>query len=225
VVIPPGLGAAGGLAPGPGVAAGGLAAPGVAVPEGVVVPEGVAGSVAPYILALGTVEPRKDLPNLVRAFDLVAAHQADVELRIAGPAGWAEDDLRRAVDGATHRRRIHRLGWVSDRERERLLEGAAVFVYPSVYEGFGFPPLEAMAAGVPVVATAAGAVPEVVGDAALLVPVGDPEALAAGLEQALTDDDERRRLIAAGSIRVAHYSWERAGAALAQLYQEVAGAR
>ena len=96
-----------------------------------------------YLLGLGTSEPRKDFPGLVAAFDELAGRHADLQLRIAGPPGWAEDELRRAIAGAAHRDRVRRLGWVED--VGPLLAGAAVFVYPSRYEGFGFPPLEAMA--------------------------------------------------------------------------------
>lgn len=175
---------------------------------------------APYVLALGTVEPRKDLPTLVRAFDALAERHPDLLLKIAGPEGWGEDALLGAIDAASHRRRIERLGWLAD--PAEVMAGAAVFAYPSLYEGFGFPPLEAMAAGVPVVATAAGSVPEVVGEAAVLVPVGDADALTAGLERALVDTAERERLLAAGAARVAEFSWERAGDGLAALYHRVA---
>ncbi|MBV8296309.1 MAG: glycosyltransferase family 4 protein, partial [Acidimicrobiia bacterium] len=120
---------------------------------------------APYALTIGTVEPRKDHPLLVRAFDAVAAQEPDLRLVIAGPDGWGSDALAEAVAAATHRDRIVRLGYVDDEARAGLLRGARVFVFPSVYEGFGLPPLEAMRAGVPVVATAAGALPEVLGDA------------------------------------------------------------
>jgi glycosyltransferase involved in cell wall biosynthesis len=174
----------------------------------------------PYVLALGTTEPRKDLPGLVAAFDRMAGAQPDLELRIAGPPGWGEDALGLAIASATHRDRIHRLGWVAD--RDALLAGATVFAYPSRYEGFGFPPLEAMAVGVPVVSTRTGAIPEVLGDAALLVPVGDVDALAGALERLVVDAEERRRLIAAGSVRVARYSWTQAGDGLADLYRRVA---
>jgi alpha-1,3-rhamnosyl/mannosyltransferase len=99
------------------------------------------------------------------------------------------------------------------------LNGARAFAFPSVYEGFGLPPLEAMRAGVPVVATAAGSVPEVLGDAALIVPVGDAGALAAALFEAVDDEPTRRRLIEAGHSRVARYSWEQCADGLVAVYR------
>jgi glycosyltransferase involved in cell wall biosynthesis len=195
----------------------------VVVPPGLQTPSSPARPPAggpPYVLALGTTEPRKDLPGLVAAFDRMAAAHPDLELRIAGPPGWGEEALGLAIASATHRDRIIRLGWVVD--RDALMAGATVFAYPSRYEGFGFPPLEAMAAGVPVVSTRTGAIPEVLGDAARLVPVGDVDALAGALERVVVDADERRRLVAAGSARVAGYTWARAGDGLAELYRRVA---
>jgi len=124
-----------------------------------------------YVLALGTVEPRKDLPRLVGAFDALAGDDPEVRLVIAGPDGWGAEALGAAIDRARHRDRIVRLGWVPDDDREALLRSAAVYAYPSVYEGFGFPPLEAMTAGVPVVATRAGSLPEVCRDRAELAAV------------------------------------------------------
>jgi alpha-1,3-rhamnosyl/mannosyltransferase len=109
---------------------------------------------------------------------------------------------------------------VGDERRAELVRGARVFAYPSVYEGFGLPPLESMTAGVPVVATAAGAVPEVLGDAASIVPVGDVEALAGALEVALHDDGTRARLVAAGRDRVARYSWENCAEGLVGVYRQ-----
>jgi glycosyltransferase involved in cell wall biosynthesis len=195
------------------------------VPWGVDVPDqpgrDTRGSTGrPYILGLGTVEPRKDFPLLVRAFDRIAGSQPDLELRIAGPEGWAEDALRAAVVASPYAGRIRRVGWLAD--PTDLIAGAAVFAYPSVYEGFGLPPLEAMALGVPVVATAVGAVPEVVGDAADLVVGGDVDGLAGALLRALDDDAHRHRLVAAGRARVARFTWTDAGRRMADLYRALA---
>ncbi len=175
---------------------------------------------APYILAIGTVEPRKGIPDLVAAFDRVAESDPDVQLTIAGPAGWGEDALAAGIRRARHAGRIHRIGWVDD--RSSLIAGARVLAYPSLYEGFGLPPLEAMSLGVPVVATTAGAIPEVVGDAAVLVEPRDVPALAEALLVALQDSTTRDRLVAAGRLRVRRFTWTRAGEQLARLYRTLA---
>jgi alpha-1,3-rhamnosyl/mannosyltransferase len=177
---------------------------------------------APYVLTIGTVEPRKDHPLLVRAFDAVAARDRDLHLVIAGPDGWGAAALSDAIAAAAHRDRIVRLGYIDDEARSGLLAGAALFAFPSVYEGFGLPPLEAMRAGVPVVATAAGSLPEVLGDAALLVPPGDADALADAIAEAFADPVERARLIHAGHAQAAHYSWERCAEGLAAVYAKAA---
>lgn len=176
----------------------------------------------PYVLALGTVEPRKDLPLLVRAFDAVAGRHPDLRLVIAGPDGWGADALRASINASPHRDRVDRRGWVTDAERAVLLRDAAVFAFPSVYEGFGLPVLEAMAAGVPVVATAAGAVPEVAGGAARIVDVGDADAFAGGLDELLDDGAEAERLAAAGRDRASGFTWARCAAGLAATYRTAA---
>ncbi|MEO7556045.1 MAG: glycosyltransferase family 1 protein [Acidimicrobiales bacterium] len=175
-----------------------------------------------YVLALGTVEPRKDLPTLVAAFDAVAADDDELRLVIAGPDGWGAEALTATVAAAAHRDRIVRLGWVDDASRADLLAGAAVFAYPSLYEGFGLPPLEAMAAGAPVVTTSAGALPEVVGEAAVLVAPRDVDALGAAVAL-LTGEGERdrRARIDRGQARAARFTWDATATALVSLYRSL----
>lgn len=172
-----------------------------------------------YVLAIGTVEPRKDLPTLIRAFDGIAAEDGDVRLVIAGADGWGADTLAAALDASPAARtgRVVRLGFVPDGDRADLLAGAVVLAYPSVYEGFGLPPLEAMAAGTPVVAAAAGALPEVLGDAADLVPVGDHDALASALQRVIRDGGHRDALVERGRARAAAMSWSASTDAFARL--------
>lgn len=175
-----------------------------------------------YVLALGTVEPRKDLPGLVAAFDLLADDDPELRLVLAGPDGTGAATLTAARRRARHDRRIVRLGWVDDDQRAALLRGASVVAYASRYEGFGLVPLEAVTAGTPVVATAVGAVPEVLGDGGLLVPPGDPEALAEGLTRVLTDQALAADLVAKGQVRVDAHPWERTVDGLVDLYRQAA---
>lgn len=175
-----------------------------------------------YCLAVGTAEPRKDLPGLVKAFSAVAVRHGDVALVLAGPPGWGEDALDRAVEASPVRDRIVRTGWLEDADLSLLLHRATLLAYPSLYEGFGFPPLQAMRAGVPVVATRAGSLPEILGDGALLVPPRDDDALAAALDDCFGDDALRRRLAAAGTGWSARFTWDRCGEELETLYRDVA---
>jgi glycosyltransferase involved in cell wall biosynthesis len=178
-----------------------------------------------YVLAVGTAEPRKDLPGLVRAFDRLADRHADLALVLAGPPGWGEEALSVAVEGARAGARVVRTGWLQPPALAALLQEAAVLAFPSLYEGFGFPPLEAMAAGVPVVATRAGSLPEVLGDGAVLVDVGDHDGLVEALDGVLDDPALRQRLVASGAARAASFSWERCGEGLSNLYRDAAGGR
>jgi glycosyltransferase involved in cell wall biosynthesis len=175
-----------------------------------------------YVVAIGTVEPRKDHPLLIEAFDALATTDPELRVVVAGPDGWGAEALTARIAASPHRDRIARLGWVSDEDRSALLRGARVLAYPSRYEGFGFPPLEAMSVGTPVVTTDVGALPEVVGDAACLVPPGDADALATAIARVLDDDSARAGLIARGRERVGRFTWSACAAGMAELYHRAA---
>jgi glycosyltransferase involved in cell wall biosynthesis len=178
-----------------------------------------------YLLSVGTAEPRKDLPGLVRAFDSLAADRPDLALVLAGADGWGAAALDEAVSASPFSARIVRTGWVSDAIRAGLLRDASVLVYPSLYEGFGFPPLLAMAAGLPVVTTRVGALPEVVGDAAVLVAAGDADALAGAIASVLDSPAAAEALVACGRRRAAEFGWDRCAAGLAALYRDLLASR
>ncbi len=175
-----------------------------------------------YVLALGTLEPRKDLPALVRAFDALAADDPDLGLVLAGADGWGVEAVDAAIADATHGARIRRTGWVGGQDRAGLLREAAVLAYPSRYEGFGLPPLEAMKVGVPVVATRVGALPEVLGDAADLVSLDDDGALAGALGRVLGDDAHRAALVERGTAQAGRYSWAAFASGLIDVYRRMA---
>ena len=173
---------------------------------------------APYVLALGTADRRKGLTTLVAAFDSLAPTHGDLRLIHAGPDGDASGDLDEAIGRSPHRDRILRLHWVDDGARTALIEQAAAVAYPSLYEGFGLVPVEAMAAGRPVVTTPVSAIPEVSGDAAVYAAAGDADALADGLQRVLTDTSLAADLATRGRARAAGYTWERTAQGLTDLY-------
>jgi glycosyltransferase involved in cell wall biosynthesis len=165
-----------------------------------------------YALFVGGIEPRKNLENLVEAFAMVAP---GTRLVVAGGAVRWDPDASGRLDEAiaalppAGRARIVRTGYVSDQEKVALMTGATLMAYPSLYEGFGFPVLEAFAAGVPVLTSTVSSLPEVAGDAAILVDPRDPRAIADGLTQLFDDHDLRGMLSAAGLTRAAKFTWER----------------
>jgi glycosyltransferase involved in cell wall biosynthesis len=194
-------------------------------PSGVDPPIRLPSGCGRYVLAVGTIEPRKDYPLLVAAFEQVASAHPDVALVIVGADGWGSRDFAAALAASPVRSKVVRAGYLDDRALAATLRQAAVLAYPSVYEGFGFPPLQAMAASVPVVATAAGAVPEVVGDGALVVAPGDDGALADALSRVLAGGAETDALISRGLERSARFTWDACAHGLLSLYREAVADR
>jgi glycosyltransferase involved in cell wall biosynthesis len=168
-----------------------------------------------YALFVGAIQPRKDPLTAVEALALV---NSDLRLLLIGPEKLGAGRVREAVDRLGLGQRVEWKGHVGTDELARLYRGAAVLVFPSRYEGFGLPVLEAMACGTPVVATTAGAIPEVAGEAAVLVDPGDAAALAGGIERALADRD---RLVEAGLERARRYSWAQTAQETLDVYREL----
>ena len=160
-----------------------------------------------YVLYVGTLHPRKNLVRLIEAFSLL---KSGVKLVIAGQKGWLYDRIFARVQELGIEQRAIFTGYVADADLPALLSGARVFAFPSLYEGFGLPVLEAMACGVPVVCSNVSSLPEVAGDAALLVDPLDTGAWVAALERALTDEELRAELIRRGYAQVRRFSWRRA---------------
>lgn len=177
----------------------------------------------PYVLAIGTIEPRKDYVSLVKAMAAIWPIFPDLRLVIAGPSGWGRDALDQTIAELGVADKVHLAGYVSEAAKADLLAGAEVVAYPSLYEGFGFPVLEAMQAGVPVVSTTVGSIPEVAGRAAILVEPQDPSALAGALLSALEDDALRSRLAEAGRRQAASYSWDTTVDRLVDTYLQLTG--
>lgn len=180
----------------------------------------------PYVLYVGTLEPRKNLARLMEAFRRVPADLGPLRLVLAGSWGWHSRTLRASVRSADVRRPVVVTGPVDDESLSALYAGARVFAYPSLYEGFGLPLLEAMAAGAPVLTSAGGACAEVAGEAALLVDPSSTDAIASGLERLLRSDAERRRLAELGRARERGFTWRRTAASTVAVYRRaIAGDR
>ena len=192
-------------------------------PEAVARAREAVGFDEPYVLFVGTVEPRKNLPRLIRAFGTaVGRGRLPHRLVIAGGQGWKDGPVREAYESSPVKGRIRLAGYVADDLLPAVYGGADVFAYPSQAEGFGLPPLEAMACGTAVLTSATSALPEVVGEAALLVDPQDEAAIAEGLERLLSDAGERRARAEAGLRRAAAFSWERTAEETLAVYREAA---
>lgn len=179
-----------------------------------------------YVLALGTLQPRKNLVRLLEAFHRLEAERpspvAGVALVIAGGRGWLYDELFARVQALGLAGRVLFPGYIDEEEKAALLSGALVYAFPSLYEGFGLPLLEAMACGAPILTSNVSSLPEIAGEAALLVDPLDTGAIAAGLRRLLTEADLRQNLAARGYERLACFSWDRAAGQVLEILARLA---
>ena len=176
----------------------------------------------PYILFLGTLEPRKNLGTLLRAFQIVRDRH-DVLLLLAGRRGWLYQPILDAIGELGLRDDVRTVEDAKPDDFPALYSGAVAFAYPSLYEGFGLPPLEALACRTPTVVADTSSLPEVVGDAALLHPPTDHEALADALVRLLDDDALRAELRRRGPARAARFTWQEAARRTLDVYREATG--
>jgi glycosyltransferase involved in cell wall biosynthesis len=178
---------------------------------------GIAGR---YLLAVGHIHPRKNLPRLVRAFNRISG-KVPHELVLVGKQGWGNTELMEAISQAPVGREPRFTGYVADADLPVLYAGADAFAYPSLYEGFGLPPLEAMACGTPVLTSNLSSLPEVVGEAAVLVDPYDEPSLARALAELLGDARKRAALSAAGLARAVQFTWDATARGTLEVYRSV----
>jgi glycosyltransferase involved in cell wall biosynthesis len=174
----------------------------------------------PYILFVSTIEPRKNVPTLLRAlWQLMECYKEDVRLVLAGGKGWLFEDAFAVVDELKLDGRVHFVGRVSSEDLLYLYNAAEMLAHPAFYEGFGLPPLEAMACGLPVIVSDVASLPEVVGDAGLLIDPHNVDELTVGMWRVLNDGELRREMKEKGLRQAGRFSWERAARETLEIYR------
>jgi alpha-1,3-rhamnosyl/mannosyltransferase len=177
----------------------------------------------PYVLAVGSLEPRKNLVGLLEGMLLLPASvRRELELVVVGPSGWRNREIREALHRARRAIRVRIHGYVSTEELVELYRRATIFAYPSLSEGFGLPVLEAMACGTPVLASNCSSLPEVAGDAAVLVDPEEPAAVAEGIERLFEDQQLRAELVERGFDNLRRFSWDRCARETVAVYRRAA---
>jgi glycosyltransferase involved in cell wall biosynthesis len=175
----------------------------------------------PFILFVSTIEPRKNVPTLLRAvWQLMECYKEDVKLVLAGGKGWLFEDVFAVIDELKLEDRVHLVGRVSSEDLNYLYNAAEMLAHPAFYEGFGLPPLEAMACGLPTIVSNVSSLPEVVGDAGFLVDPHDPDELTVAMWRLLNDSKLRQELSEKGKRQAARFSWERAARETLDIYRK-----
>jgi glycosyltransferase involved in cell wall biosynthesis len=176
-----------------------------------------------FILYVGLVEPRKNLPVLLNAYKKIVAGGTEYQLVIVGRYGWMYEDVIRQIRVSNLENRVHLTGYVDYEDLPIVYNLASLFVYPTIYEGFGLPALEALACGTPVITTNVSSLPEIVDEAGLLIPPDDVQSLYEAMKAVLEDHQLRQKLIRAGPIRAERFTWERTAEQTLQIYRQVLG--
>jgi glycosyltransferase involved in cell wall biosynthesis len=179
-----------------------------------------------YLLYVGNIEPRKNLVRLVEAYALLKKQMTcQFPLILAGGAGWKNEAVHKRIEDMALGGAVRLIGYVSDEDLPAVISGATLFLYPSLYEGFGLPPLEAMACGIPVVTSNTSSLPEVVGDAAFTVDPYDVEGFTKAIGQLLTDQELQNEMRNRGLARAKQFSWERTARETLKVYEMVQAKR
>jgi glycosyltransferase involved in cell wall biosynthesis len=174
-----------------------------------------------FLLFVGLVEPRKNLSLLLKSYRRVADQGNLIPLVIVGRKGWMYEQVLELIAGLGLTDKVLLAGYVSPEDLPIVYNLADVFIYPSLYEGFGLPPLEALACGTPVITTAVSSMPEHVGQAGLLIPPGDEEALTQAIIHLLNDQELKSRLAILGPQQAAQFTWTRTARQTLQVYENV----
>ncbi|MFC2054636.1 glycosyltransferase family 4 protein [Chloroflexota bacterium] len=174
-----------------------------------------------FILNVGVVEPRKNLTLLLKSYQRLHSQGISLPLVIVGGLGWMYEDVFRLVESLGIKEQVHFTGYVSSHDLPIVYNLSRVFVYPSIYEGFGLPPLEAMACGTPVITTAVSSMPEHVGDAGILIPPQDEKALTNALQKLINDSTIQEELSSKGPERASQFTWKRTAQETLKVYQSV----
>jgi glycosyltransferase involved in cell wall biosynthesis len=175
----------------------------------------------PYIFTVGTIQPRKNYARLVQALAILRSRNYDLSLVIAGGHGWLEDPIYETIRDAGMSDFVHFIGFARDDDLPALYSGAICVAFPSLYEGFGLPVLEGMACGTPVVTSNVSSLPEVAGDAALMVDPYDVEAIADAIQRVIDDEALRQTMIERGFAQARRFTWERSARQLLTIYSQV----
>lgn len=174
-----------------------------------------------YILYVGLVEPRKNLPLLIKSFKALVERGVHHQLVIVGRFGWMYQEVLQQIEALGVKEKVHFTGYLPSQDLPMVYNLASVFVYPTLYEGFGLPALEAMACGTPVITSEISSLPEIVGDAGLLVPPGDERALSEAIFETLSSHTLQKQLAMKGIQRASQFTWERTAQETLHVYESV----